>query len=110
MLDPVADAFETLAHGFGLVEGPRFDAAGALYFSDVHGGGVYRRRPDGAIETVVQRRRGVGGIALHADGGVVISGRDICHVRNGASRILFQRPPGVGGFNDLFPEIGRAHV
>ena len=92
---------EALASGYGLVEGPCVDGAGGLYFSDVTGGGVYRLTPDGTVETVVPRRRGVGGIALHADGGIVISGRDICHVRDGTSRILFERPDGVGGFNDL---------
>jgi sugar lactone lactonase YvrE len=64
-------------------------------------GGVYRRDPDGRIETLVPKRRGVGGIALHADGGLVISGRDVCHVTGGRSRILLERPEGVGGFNDL---------
>ncbi len=93
---------EILAHGYGLIEGPRFAPDGALYWSDVTRGGVYRRAPNGAVETAVPRRRGVGGIALHADGGIVISGRDICHVKDGSSRTLFERPEGVGGFNDLF--------
>ena len=39
--------FETLAYGYGLIEGPRVDGAGNLYFSDVTNGGVFRRRPDG---------------------------------------------------------------
>jgi gluconolactonase len=91
---------ETLAWGYGLVEGPRVDGDDNLYFSDVHGGGVHRRRRDGTIETVVPRRRGVGGIALHADGGVVISGRDICHVRDGRTRVVFA--PDAPGLNDLF--------
>ena len=71
-----------------------------LYFSDVHNGGVHRRRPDGTIETVVPKRRGVGGIALHADGGLVISGRNICHVRDGETRVVFA--PDAPGLNDLF--------
>ena len=91
---------ETIAWGYGLVEGPRLDEAGNLYFSDVQKGGVFRRAPDGAIETLVPRRRGVGGIALHADGGLVISGRDICHVREGKSRRLFARDD-IPGFNDI---------
>ena len=91
---------ETLAWGYGLVEGPRVDDAGNLYFADVQKGGVFRRSPDGTIETVVPRRRGVGGIALHADGGIVISGRDICHVREGESRTLFARDD-IPGFNDI---------
>ncbi len=92
---------ELLASGYTLVEGPRVDAEDRLYFSDVHNGGVYRRSSDGEIETVVPKRRGVGGIALHADGGIVCSGRNICHVRDGVTRILFD-PPDTPGFNDLF--------
>jgi len=91
---------ETLAWGYGLVEGPRADDQGNLYFSDVHRGGVYRRSSDGVIETVVPKRRGVGGIALHADGGLVISGRNICHVLGGETRVLFA--PDAPGLNDLF--------
>src|SRR5437764_1395418 len=51
---------ESLASGYGLVEGPTVDADGNLYFSDVLGGGVYRRAPGGDITTVVPKRRGVG--------------------------------------------------
>jgi gluconolactonase len=91
---------EMLAWGYGLVEGPRVDGEGNLYFSDVHNGGVYCRRPDATIETVVPKRRGVGGIALHTDGGLVISGRNICHVRDGETRIVFA--PDAPGLNDLF--------
>ena len=101
---------ETLATGYGLIEGPRVDAEGNLYFSDVHRGGVHRRSPDGAIETVVPKRRGVGGIALHADGGLVISGRNVCHVRDGTTRVLFDLDD-AGGFNDLFTDTrGRVYV
>jgi D-xylonolactonase len=91
---------ELVSYGYGLVEGPRVDAAGNLYFSDVHGGGVRRLARDGTIDLVVPKRRGVGGIALHADGGIVISGRDICHVRDGESRTVFA--PDAPGLNDLF--------
>jgi gluconolactonase len=94
---------ETLASGYGLIEGPRVDARGNLYFSDVTNGGVYCRAPDGAIETVVPRRRGVGGIALHVSGGIVISGRNICHVRDGETRVLFARDD-IPGFNDIFAD------
>ena len=94
---------EVLASGYGLIEGPRVDARGNLFFSDVHNGGVYRRAPDGAISTSLPKRRGVGGIALHADGGLVLSGRNICHVRGGETRVLFERAD-VGGFNDIFTD------
>ena len=102
--------FETLAFGYGLLEGPRQDAAGHLYFSDVTRGGVYRRTPDGAIDTVVPKRRGVGGIALHRDGGIVLSGKNVCHVRDGVSRTLLA-VEGVPGFNDLTTDaLGRVYV
>src|SRR5260370_556695 len=56
---------ETLASGYGLVEGPTVDGDGNLYFSDVLGGGVYRRDPDGDITTVVPKRRRVAALPLH---------------------------------------------
>jgi D-xylonolactonase len=91
---------DILARGYGLVEGPRVDDDDNLYFSDVHDGGVHRRSPDGTIEVVVPKRRGVGGIALHVDGGLIISGRDISHVRDGQSRVVFA--PDAPGLNDVF--------
>lgn len=101
---------ETLASGYGLLEGPRVDATDNLYFSDVPNGGVYCRSPKGEVTTVVPRRRGVGGIALHADGGVVVSGKNICHVKDGQTRILFQRED-IPGFNDIFTDsAGRIYV
>jgi gluconolactonase len=96
-----ASSLETLVTGHGLIEGPRVDAENRLYFSDVRHGGVYCRKPDGEIEVAVPKRRGVGGIAVHADGGIVVSGRNVCHVRNGSSRIVFD-PDDVPSFNDLF--------
>ncbi len=102
---------ETLTYGYGLIEGPRADPEGNLYFSDVPNGGVFCRSVEGEITTVVPRRKTVGGIAFHADGGIVISGRDICHVKDGESRILLVRPEGVGGFNDLFADaVGRVYT
>jgi sugar lactone lactonase YvrE len=102
--------FEALAwDGWGLLEGPRCDPQGRVYFSDVLGGGVRRWTPggsggSGSVEDVVPKRRGVGGIALHADGGVVVSGRDLAHVgSDGETRVLLTPHPGVMGFNDFIP-------
>lgn len=101
---------ETLASGYGLIEGPTIDGDGNLYFSDVLGGGVYRRSADGEITTVVPKRRGVGGIVLHADGGVVVSGRDLVHVREGENRRLFA-VDGVLGWNDICADsTGRVYA
>ncbi len=94
----MAVELETLAHGFGLIEGPRVDADDNLYFSDVPNGGVRRLSPDGELTVVVPKRRGVGGIALHADGGLILSGRNVCHVRDGVTTVLFEPGP---SFNDL---------
>ncbi len=67
--------FETLATGYGLLEGPRTDDQNRLYFSDVRGGGVFRRSPDGHIETLVSKdRKSVGGIALNEGGGILVTG------------------------------------
>lgn len=98
----------TLATGYGLIEGPRVDPQHRLYFSDVAKGGVYRRDPSGEITTVVPKRKGVGGIALHADGGIVVSGRDLSHVKDGRSRVVF-RLEDTPGFNDIFTDT-RGHV
>jgi gluconolactonase len=101
---------ETLAFGYGLVEAPRADAEGGVYFSDAIQGGVYRLAPDGAISTVVPKRRGVGGLVLHAAGGVVVSGRNVVHVRDGTTRVLLE-VEGALGFNDLTTDrAGRVYV
>jgi len=102
---------EMLAFGYGLVEGPRVDTDDNLYFSDVHNGGVHRRRPDGTIETVVPKRRGVGGIAVHADGGIVCSGRDLVHVREDHEPRTVLHVDGVAGWNDLCTDTaGRVYA
>ncbi len=67
--------FETLATGYGLLEGPRTDDQNRLYFSDVRGGGVFRRSPNGQIETLISTdRKAVGGIALNEGGGMLVTG------------------------------------
>jgi xylono-1,5-lactonase len=101
---------ETIVYGYGLVEAPRADEAGGLYFSDATGGGVYRWSPGGEVVTIVPKRRGIGGLVLHADGGIVISGRDVVHVRAETTRLLL-RADGVLGFNDMIADAaGRVLV
>ena len=91
---------EALATGYGLLEAPCVDDEGGVFFSDVLGGGVHRWSADGGVETVIPKRRGIGGMCLHAEGGLVVSGRDVVHVREGESRQLFALDE-VAGFNDL---------
>ena len=103
---------ERLASGFGLVEGPTLDPDGSLVFSDVPGGGVHRLRPDGAVEEVIPHRRGIGGIARHADGGYVISGRNVSWKRaDGETTVLLDREHEGMSFNDLTADPdGRIYV
>jgi sugar lactone lactonase YvrE len=89
---------QRLAAGYVLPEALR--ASGSLlYFSDAAAGGVFALDA-GSVNTVVPKRRGVGGLALHRDGGIVITGRDLIHVRNGESRTIFTAA-GAMGLNDL---------
>src|SRR5262245_15602709 len=92
--------WEVVAHGLRLAEAPTIDVDGSVLFSDVLGGGVYRVDANGERTTVVPKRRGVGGLAIHVDGGVVCSGRDVIHVRDGETRTVLSRD-GVAGWNDL---------
>jgi gluconolactonase len=97
--------FETLATGYGLLEGPRTDEQNRLYYSDVRGGGVFRRSPDGRIETLIPERKSVGGIALNEAGGLVVTGLSLAHwdEKSGRSRDLFAEWEGkpLFGINDL---------
>lgn len=97
--------FETLASGYGLLEAPRVDEQGRLYFSDIPNGGVYRRNPDGKIETVIPKRKGVGGMIFNQSGGLVATGRGLIHFddKTGKSRDLFVEWEGkpLQGLNDL---------
>lgn len=94
---------ERIAEGYELVEAPVATPDGGVVFSDVLGGGVFEWSPsDGQVRTVLAKRRGVGGMARHADGGLVLSGRDIIHLGpDGSTRQIYQPPEGVAGINDL---------
>ena len=104
----MARHFTVLATGFVSIEAPRIDHDGSLWFSDMRAGGVHRLLPDGRTEVVVPERKMVGGICLHADGGLVVGGPDLSHVRDGRSRVLLELtdiPARDGtravGFNDI---------
>jgi D-xylonolactonase len=103
--------WDVVAHGYGLAEAPTIDVDGSLVFSDVLGGGVYRIDAAGTVTTVVPKRRGVGGIAIHADGGIVCSGRDVVHVREGHETRTVLHVDGVAGWNDLCTDAaGRVYA
>ena len=101
---------EPIAWGYKLVEGPRTDADGNLYFTDAMGGGVYLRTADGEVSTLVEKRKMVGGLALHKDGGFVMTGPNVAHWKDGEVRVLLERE-GVNSFNDLHTDAqGRVYV
>jgi len=107
---------QPVATGYGLVEAPFWDCAKGLYFSDVQNGGVRLLGLDGRISEIVPKRRGVGGMALHADGGLVMGGRDIAFFPLGgtkAAKSYLKKDDiaGATGFNDLTTDAkGRIYV
>jgi sugar lactone lactonase YvrE len=86
----------------GLLEAPRPDRDGGLLYSDVLGGGVYRVpvAGDRDPETVLPKRRGIGGLLPHRDGGIVVTGRSVLHADGERQRELLALD-GVAGFNDV---------
>ena len=71
---------EELATGYGLIEGPVWDNERGLIYSDAMNGGVRAIDPSsGTITEIVPKRRGIGGIVPHAEGGLVIGGREIIY-------------------------------
>ena len=67
------------------------------------------------VSPVIPKRRGIGGMALHASDGLVVGGRDIAVVRlaDGQTRSLLSLDaiPGATGFNDLTTDrAGRIYV
>ena len=106
---------QTIASGYGLIEGPVWDAQRGLYFSDVTGGGIFLLDRNDVVSNIVEKRRGVGGIALHADGGIVVGGREIAWIADGgapASPFLDSATAdNAEGFNDLTTDhAGRIYV
>lgn len=59
----------------GLLEAPRPGEGDSILYSDVLGGGVYcvPVSGDSDPETVVPKRRGIGGLVVHRDGGIVVT-------------------------------------
>jgi len=106
---------QELATGYSLIEGPVWDAAKGLYFSDVLGGGIYLLNRQDEVSLALPKRRGVGGMALHADGGLVVGGREIVHVTlaEPSTKVLLDRQAAgdAVGFNDLTTDtLGRCYV
>ena len=98
-------SIECLAAGYGLIEGPLWLPERGLLFSDVLNGGVFCLGHDGRVTSEFEHRRGIGGMALHVDGGLIVSGRNISFkpFGKGATQTLLEQNPAadIVGFNDL---------
>ena len=94
-----------VTEGYGLIEGPLWVPDHGLLFSDVLFGGVFALAPDGEVRELFPHRKGIGGMSLHAAGGVVVSGRNIGYkaFAGGATLTLLERDEarGLVGFNDI---------
>jgi gluconolactonase len=101
LLSDVTPVAAVLHRAHGLLEGPRIAAGGDMIYSDVIAGGVFSCAPDGDVRELLARRRGIGGIVPHADGGWVVSGRTVLHLlQDGSQRELFADECACG-YNDL---------
>jgi gluconolactonase len=106
---------ETLCTGYGLIEGPVWDDRRGLLFADVVFGGVHAVTPEGKVSTVFPHRRGIGGMAPHAAGGLVVGGRNVgFKAFAGGDTVTLLEPDaeqGLIGFNDLSTDAeGRIYV
>jgi D-xylonolactonase len=114
----LAKSVDTISAGHGLLEGPLWDAKMGLLVADATVGGVWRIAPNTAPEVVIPHRRGIGGLALHENGSVVIGGRNVAlkwpvsEGKDDTIVILDSDPAAeIVGFNDLTTDAaGRIYV
>jgi sugar lactone lactonase YvrE len=100
--------FKAIATGFCFLEAPRVDERG-VWFSECALGGIRCLRPDGGIDTWLEERKPIGGLAINEDGAILCSGPGgIAWVNptNGATGMLLETIDGrpVGGVNDIQPD------
>jgi xylono-1,5-lactonase len=76
-----------------------------LLFSDVLNGGVFCLGHNGHVRSEFEHRRGIGGMAEHVAGGLIVSGRNISFkpFGSGATQTVLEQNPAANivGFNDL---------
>jgi D-xylonolactonase len=97
------DKLARLASGYGLLEGARWYPEHGLVFSDMTAGGVYRLPPGAASpETLIPHRKAIGGLVAHADGGFVVSGRNVSiKGDDGTTTVLLEAAADEQFFNDI---------
>jgi gluconolactonase len=103
-----------LASGFSLLEAARWHPELGLVFSDMLGnGGVFTLAEGADVPSpLIEHRKGIGGLVAHADGGFVVSGRNITHKRPDGSGVVLLEPAGNEQFfNDITADYeGRLYI
>ena len=98
---------EKIAEGFHLLEGPVWDPNIGLIFADAEGGGVFvLKDTETGPTSIVQHRRGIGGLVRHQAGGLVVSGRNVAYKGSDipSTVVLLDNTPeisGMVGFSDM---------
>ena len=93
-------------HSF--LEGPSFDRAGNLYFTDIPFGRVFRASPQGQVELVAEYDGEPNGLKIRADGRIFITDyangiMELDPARGTVTPVLGRRySQRFGGVNDLF--------
>jgi sugar lactone lactonase YvrE len=101
LLSGVAPVPAVLGRAHGLLEAPRFAPRDELVYSDVVTGGLWACSADGLVRELLPKRRGIGGILAHRDGGWVLSGRTVLHLDGDGSQRVLLAQEAACGYNDL---------
>ena len=106
---------EALVTGYGLIEGPTWWNDHGLLFSDVTNGGVYLLDLNNEVTCVLKHRKGIGGIVLHEQNGLVVGGRNLSYKSFEGDRSFVLLDTDITadavGFNDFTTDIaGRIYV
>jgi gluconolactonase len=112
------NSVETISTGHGLLEGPLWDQELGLIVADATVGGVWRIAQGTPPQVIISHRRGIGGLARHANGSIVIGGRNLALKwpiadRKDETIVLLESNPAsdIVGFNDFTTDqAGRIYV
>lgn len=101
-----ATEFEIIAQGYDFIEAPRISPEGDVWFSDLTGRGIYRKRAGRDVETMLPDRQWVGGMVFDESGHVICGGRGgivALNPRNGEIRSILTEVDGkpVIAVNDM---------
>lgn len=106
-----------LSSGRGLLEGPAWHPRLGLVVGDAEKGGVWALSRRGLDVPVIAHRRGIGGIVVHEDGGLIVSGRNVAYKSlddpEAQTCVLLNNDPArhIVGFNDMTTDAaGRVYV